>query len=136
MKIKDVLVRGGWLALLLVVTGCAVVSFPSPGDEGYTNISVEELARMLEDKDFTLVNVHVPYQGEIPQTDLFIPFDEIAEQTDQLPAKDEPIVLYCRSGSMSTTAAETLVSLGYTRVSEVDGGLQAWEAAGYELLDR
>jgi len=123
-------------ALMVLATGCALLGAPSDQDNGYTNVDVDELATMLENKDFVLVNVHVPYEGEIPQTDLFIPFDEIADHTDELPSKDEPIVLYCRSGSMSTTAAETLVSLGYTEVFEVDGGMRAWQAAGYELLER
>jgi rhodanese-related sulfurtransferase len=83
-----------------------------------------------------LVNTHVPYEGELPQTDLFIPFDEIADHRDELPGKDEKIILYCRSGSMSTTAAETLVRLGYTNVYEVDGGMRSWDEAGYELLHR
>lgn len=123
-------------ALALLVAGCAGVDPRLQEENGYTDISAEQLAEMLEDKDFVLVNVHVPYQGEIPQTDLFIPFDEIAEHTDELPGNDDTIVLYCRSGPMSTTAAETLVSLGYTDVFEVDGGMRAWTAAGYELLER
>lgn len=104
--------------------------------DGYTDITVQQLAQMLPDRDFTLVNVHIPYQGEIPQTDLFIPFNEITEHQSELPAKDEPIVLYCSSGNMSTQAAKALVKMGYTNVLEVDGGFSGWAAAGYELLDK
>jgi rhodanese-related sulfurtransferase len=102
--------------------------------DGYADITAEQLAGILENTDLTLVNVHIPYEGEIPQTDLFIPFDEIADHVGQLPDKDALIVLYCRSGSMSTSAAQELVALGYTHVLEVDGGFNAWQAAGYELL--
>jgi len=89
---------------------------------------------MLESKDFTLVNVHIPYEGEIPDTDLFIPFNAIEQNLDKLPDKNTPIVLYCRSGAMSTVAAKKLASLGYTNIYELDGGFNAWKASGRPLI--
>ena len=103
---------------------------------GHADISPEQLLAMMADGDVFLVNVHIPYEGEIAGTDAFISFDEIAEHLGEMPDGDVPIVLYCRSGPMSTTAAKELAAAGYGRLYELEGGMKAWEAAGQELAWR
>jgi len=101
----------------------------------YTDVSVGGLAFMLENKNFPLINVHIPYAGDIPDTDANIAYDQIAQNLDQLLVdKDAQIVLYCRSGSMSGIAARELVKLGYTNVWNLDGGMNAWENSGRSLV--
>lgn len=103
----------------------------------YTDVSVPELQTMLAEKDFVFVNVHIPFEGNIADTDLSIPYNEIEQNLSLLPAdKDAKIVLYCRSGRMSAIAAETLVGLGYTNVYNLAGGMVAWEQNGLPIVDR
>ncbi|MFW6206860.1 MAG: rhodanese-like domain-containing protein [Gemmatimonadota bacterium] len=100
----------------------------------YRNIAPVELRTMLEEDDFSLINVHIPFAGNIPETDESIPFNEIGENLDRLPAdEDATIVLYCRSGPMSVRAATELVELGYTKVYNLEGGMVAWSSAGLPL---
>ena len=100
----------------------------------YRDIMVPELQAMLENKDFPLINVHVPFAGDLPATDASIRYDEITSHLDQLPAdKGAPIVLYCRTGPMSARAARDLVGLGYTNVYNLVGGFNAWVEAGLPL---
>ena len=104
---------------------------------GFRAVSADQFAEMLRNKDFVLINVHVPYEGEISQTDLFIPFDQIALQLNQLPSdRTAKIVLYCRSGRMSEIAANALAALGYRNVSHLAGGMNDWLATGHDVLHR
>jgi len=129
------------LVVLLLMAAC---STPAPAETGpqadqaaapaYTDITPQELNTMLENKDFLLVNTHIPFEGDLPKTDLSIPYNEIEENLRLLPTdKDAKIVLYCRSDRMSREAADELSQLGYTNLYNLDGGFIAWQEAGYSM---
>ena len=131
--------------VILLLTACQSAATPQPVTEvvgqkvsveggAYTDVSVAELQTMLANKDFTFVNVHIPFEGDIAKTDLSIPYDQIDQNLGQLPSdKNAKIVLYCRSGRMSAIAATTLVDLGYTNLWNLSGGMAAWEQAGLPI---
>lgn len=101
----------------------------------WVNITPEKLATMLKQKDFTLLNVKIPYSGEIAGTDLYIPYTDVeARAADLPPAKSAKIVVYCRSGHESAIAAQSLIDLGYTNIDNLDGGMTAWTASGGQLV--
>ncbi len=124
-------------AFLIFVGLIALLLLPSwsMGQKGYVNLSVDQFVEMLKKKDFVLIDVHIPYEGEIPGTDLFIPYNAIDQYKEKLPRqKDAKIVVYCKTGPMGTIAAEKLVSMGYTNVFNFQGGMRAWERSGRQLL--
>ena len=109
---------------------------PVEGGGSYTDVDAAGRASTLETEDFLFINVHIPYEGEIEGTDLFVPYDEIDLNLNRLPTdKGAKLVVYCRTGGMSAIAARTLVQLGYTDVWNLDGGMIAWKDAGYTLVD-
>ncbi len=97
----------------------------------YRVVSVQELQSMLETKDFTMINVHTPWEGDIPQTDLRLAYDQIDGNPGQLPAKkDAKIVVYCLTSGMAKKAVASLLSQGYTNIWMLEGGTTAWEESG------
>ena len=66
--------------------------------------------------------------GHIPGAEL-VPLAMI-ERAAREWAKDEPLVVVCRSGARSAKATETLVRLGFTSVFNLEGGTQGHVSAG------
>jgi glyoxylase-like metal-dependent hydrolase (beta-lactamase superfamily II)/rhodanese-related sulfurtransferase len=70
---------------------------------------------------------HLPGARNIPRGELELRADA------QLPDPTARILVYCQFGKVSTLAAHALRTMGYTRAVALDGGLDAWTAAGYPL---
>ena len=88
-------------------------------------------------KGFVLIDVRSPDEhqgGFIPGTDFNIDFRDMKTRHQELGAElDNHIVVYCQSGHRSNIAAETLMSLGYKNVYNVEGSMNAWEGAKYPI---
>ena len=86
-------------------------------------VSSKEFRELAQAENSFVIDVHTPEQTHIPGTDAFIPYDQIQENINQLPEdKSTPILVYCRSGSMSAQASKEIAELGYTNVYDLKSG--------------
>jgi rhodanese-related sulfurtransferase len=67
---------------------------------------------------------HIPGARHIPVADV--------QREAQALAKDQPVLIYCRSGNRSGPVADAFAASGWDAHS-IEGGLIAWEEAGFEL---
>jgi rhodanese-related sulfurtransferase len=83
--------------------------------------------------DHILIDVREPYEfdsGHIAGA-VNIPLGELSNRLSEVPAETQ-VIVYCRSGNRSTTAANVLANAGYSGVLNL-GGVIGWQASGYPL---
>jgi len=67
--------------------------------------------------------------GHIPGS-VLVPLKELPERSSEFAdSKQRDIVVVCRAGVRSTTAAALLTGLGFDHVSNLKGGMLDWDAA-------
>ena len=101
---------------------------------GYEQISGEQAKHLMDtETDFIIVDARTIEEfndGHIEGA-ILIPEYEIAERAEnELPNKEQLILVYCRSGRRSKIASQALADLGYTNVKEF-GGIIDWQ---YEMV--
>ena len=99
-------------------------------DNAHRMMGPADFAAAIVDPNTVTINVHVPAtEIQLDGTEMTMPFDNLDVGT--LPSnRDTPLAVYCRSGTMSAIAVQKLLELGYTDIVELDGGTDAWAAAG------
>ncbi len=101
---------------------------PAGASNGVEEISAIELKKWIDQKKkFRLIDVREPneYQiNQIPGSKL-IPLGNLPERVHELDTADE-IVVQCHFGGRSAKAAEFLGKMGYKKVKNLAGGIDAW----------
>jgi rhodanese-related sulfurtransferase len=104
------------------------------------HLSPQQLKDLLAAQDVYLVNVRSPTAPDISGTDL-----DLQTSTDVTPTVTAienlvnhdvcaDIVIYCVSGGTSQRVGSALITLGYLRVQDLQGGITAWQAAGFPVV--
>ena len=111
-RINEVDVDGG---LKMIMEGCKVLDVREPA---------EYLAGAIEDA------VHVPRGVLEPAADMNYP----GANPELRDGRGKRWLVVCRSGGRSALAADTLMKMGFTNVTSMIGGMDAWESAGYTTI--
>ena len=111
------------IIMIMGLTGCEEQSM------SYMQISMEEAVSMMEkETDYIILDVRTAEefaQKHIPDA-INIPNETIeSKEIEELPDKNQLILVYCRSGNRSKQASEKLVALGYINIYEF-GGINDW----------
>jgi adenylyltransferase/sulfurtransferase len=98
--------------------------------DGIPQMTVSELKRKRDaGEKFFLLDVREPYEYEISKIagSTLVPLGDVPSKLGELAKhKDEEVVIHCRSGARSQTAALQLRDAGFKNVSNVAGGINAW----------
>lgn len=111
----------------------ALLGACAPRTTTYTTVPVQDLRAAQEKGAYVLdVRTEAEYrEGHVPGSAL-LPLADLGRRMNEVP-KDRPVYVICRSGNRSAQASAQLVKVGYAQVFNVDGGMNAWTAAGYPV---
>lgn len=127
-----------WLLIVLLLAACG-------GGEAETAVSVDinalpdtvdvsTVAAIKDQEGVWVLDVREQSEydeGHIPGVTL-IPMGEVPNRLSEIPT-DQQVIVTCRSGNRSGQITEYLREQGFTNVHNMEGGILAWQAAGFDV---
>lgn len=135
-----------WLLLLLfalVLVACGGTDTAAPAAEQSAELApldlaaevdVHTVAEVKDRDDVYVLDVREQWEydeGHIPGV-VLIPLAEIPGRMSEIP-NDKEVIVTCRTGNRSGQATDFLRQNGFDNVHNMQGGIVAWEQAGYEV---
>ncbi|WP_251550462.1 rhodanese-like domain-containing protein [Neobacillus muris] len=95
---------------------------------GVRNISTTELKAELNDKNIQFVDVRTPgeFKGNHIRGFKNIPLHQLAQKAEKELSKEKEVIVICQSGMRSGQASRILKKLGFTKITNVKGGMNTW----------
>ncbi|MGB5363706.1 MAG: rhodanese-like domain-containing protein [Aureibaculum sp.] len=137
MKIKNRIL--GIFIITLSLLSCAQNKTDDKvsGNETVVDLDAQSFFNEIQGKDIQLVDVRTlgEYNSGHIQNALLIDFynPEFYNEMNDTLDKEKPVYVYCRSGNRSGKAAKELEKLGFSKIIDLDGGINSWTRQGLSL---
>ena len=98
----------------------------------YEVLTPQQVEQRIKESKPLVIDVRESYEyatGHIKGSKL-IPLRGLASKVNALGSKDREIIVVCQSGGRSSHAAHQLSGLGFTKVSDMRGGMSGWSRSG------
>ena len=103
-------------------------------EEPFTRVTVAQVKQMIENGDVQLVDVGEAREYELRHLpgSVNISVHYVYPRRDEL-SRDQDIVFVCAIGVRSALACEMAAAAGFTRLYNMEGGIEAWVKEGYPV---
>lgn len=124
-----------WLAPFVITA--ALLAGCSGGSDAITDVDVSAAQQIVEDGNAVILDVRTPEEfagGHLPGAiNINVESSDFATKVAGLDESTETLV-YCRTGNRSGVATDAMADLGFTDMSDLQGGIEAWAAAGEQVV--
>lgn len=122
---------------LLVLVVSLVFALTACSSEAASSVSPSAFADLTNQSSAVVLDVRTPAefaQGHLPEAiNIDVESPSFASEISTLDT-GATYAIYCRSGNRSKTAMEQMKAAGFTNVTDLDGGIVAWQAQGLPVV--
>jgi len=123
--------------ILYVLNIAFFVSCGNTNSQVIEDVNAEKFHQLIEEGDGIIIDVRTTQEFSlghiIDATNIDYYSKDFLDKLN-LVRKDVPIYLYCRSGGRSSSAANKMEKLGFTKVYNMLGGIGSWKSVGHEIV--
>ncbi|WP_199093131.1 rhodanese-like domain-containing protein [Sporosarcina sp. P1] len=115
----------GWIVIALIV---GLIVWRMKPAKGVHSITTEQLKARIKEQNVQFIDVRSPaeYKGRHIKEFKNIPLNVLSNKLGTL-KKDQEVIVICQSGMRSSNAAGQLKKAGFLNVTNVRGGMNAWQ---------
>ena len=123
--------------ILFLLSTVILFSCVNTNSQIIEDINAENFHQFIEKGDGIIIDVRTSQEfnsGHIIDATNIDFYSEDFTDKLKIVRKDVPIYVYCRSGGRSSSAANKMEKLGFTKVYNMFGGIGSWQSEGYETI--